>query len=78
MCLEKFANGKHSAWPSHATIAKECSISKAQVKRTIRSLIDKGLLERIIRKESNNACKSNMYILYHPKRRNKNQAEMTV
>ena len=46
MCLEKYANGKDAAWPSRSTLAEECSISVSQVKRTISSLISKGLLEK--------------------------------
>ncbi len=70
MCLEKYANGKDSAWPSLSTIARECSISKSQVKRTIKSLIEKGLLLKEIRKTDRGDFKTNLYILFLPSERN--------
>lgn len=70
MCLEKYANGKDSAWPSQSTLAKECSISKAQVKRTIKSLIDKGLLVKELRKTSKGDYDTNLYTLFLPNDRN--------
>lgn len=73
MCLEKFANGKDSAWPSQNTLAKECSTSRSQVKRTISSLIDKGLLEKKIRKDERGNHQTNIYTLYHPSERNVTQ-----
>jgi len=70
MCLEKFANGKECAWPSITTIARECSISRAQAKRTINSLIEKGLLSKEIRRNEDGSYKTNLYILYLPTQRN--------
>ncbi len=70
MCLEKYANGNLPAWPSRSTLAKECSISIAQVKKTINSLIEKGLIGRRIRKNEGN-FQTNLYSLFHPNLRNK-------
>ncbi|OPL09826.1 MAG: hypothetical protein AVO34_05265 [Firmicutes bacterium ML8_F2] len=68
MCLEKYANGKGVAWPGKATLSRECSMSIAQTKRTIRSLIDKGLLEKEIRK-TEQCFETNLYTLYLPHQR---------
>lgn len=48
----------------------ECSISLSQIKRTISSLIEKGLLSKEIRKNDNNTFKSNLYTLFLPTDRN--------
>ncbi len=76
MCLEKFANGKDSAWPSQNTLAKECSISKSQVKRTINSLIGKGLLEKEIRKDEKGNHQTNLYTLYLPSKRKTEESNL--
>lgn len=66
MCLEKFANGKDCAWPSYATLARECSISRAQVKRTVKSLIEKGLLAKETRQNPDGSYSTNLYTLFLP------------
>lgn len=68
MCLEKYANGKGTAWPSMATLARECSCSREQIKRTLKALEEKGLLEKEIRRE-NNTYSTNIYTLYLPNSR---------
>jgi len=70
MCLEKYANGKGTAWPSRTTLSAECSMSLSQIKRTISSLIEKGLLSKETRKNDNNTFKSNLYTLFLPTDRN--------
>ena len=74
MCLEKFANGKDMAWPSRNTLAKECSMSITQVKRTLNSLIAKGLLEKKIRKNGDGSFKTNQYSIFLPNQGNGKQS----
>jgi len=69
MCLEKYANGKDAAWPSRSTLAEECSISVSQVKRTISSLISKGLLEKKVRRNNDGSYETNLYTLFLPNQR---------
>jgi len=77
MCLEKYANGKDAAWPSRSTLARECSISIAQVKRTIASLIEKGLLEKTNRRNESYGKKNfitNLYTLFLPNQRSEHMS----
>lgn len=44
LCLADFANDEGHCWPSHATIARKCTLSVSTVKAQIRKLITEGWL----------------------------------
>ena len=54
----------NECWPSKARIAKDTGLSEATLKRTINSLIDKGLILREERADSKGRKISNVYIFH--------------
>ena len=68
--IARYVNSENKAFPSYETIAKKGSMAKVQAKRVVKSLIQKGLLKKEIRKNKNNkSYTSNLYTLLNPKTR---------
>lgn len=62
MVLCRYANNNDGAFPSYETIAKGASVSRATAIRTIKSLVEKNLVEKETRLKANsNENTSNIY-----------------
>lgn len=57
------ADSESRAWPSYARIAQDCGISRDTAIRAVAKLVEKGLLEKNVRKDPNGNMTSNEYIL---------------
>lgn len=55
------ANSKGECWPSLATLQKEVGVSKNTVLKTLKSLEEKGLIDRVRRRTSTDEYVSNLY-----------------
>ncbi|MTI84965.1 MAG: helix-turn-helix domain-containing protein [Firmicutes bacterium] len=64
--IAKCANGDRQAWPSLNTIAKHCKVSKPTVIKALKELEEKGWLQKIIRRQTNDEYVSTVYILKDP------------
>jgi len=70
--IARYVNGENKAFPSYETIAKKGSMAKVQAKRVVKSLIQKGLLKKEVRKtKDNKSYTSNLYTLLNPKPKDK-------
>src|SRR4030043_1621091 len=70
--IARYVNGENKAFPSYETIAKKGSMAKVQAKRVVKSLIQKGLLKKEVRKtKDNKGYTSNLYTLLNPKPKDK-------
>ena len=70
--IERYVNGENKAFPSYETIAKKGSMAKVQAMRIVKSLIQKGLLKKEVRKtKDNKGYTSNLYTLLNPKPKDK-------
>ena len=66
--IARYVNGENKAFPSYETIAKKGSMAKVQAKRVVKSLTQKGLLKKEVRKtKDNKGYTSNLYTLLNPK-----------
>jgi hypothetical protein len=71
--IARYVNGENKAFPSYETIAKKGSMAKVQAMRVVKSLIQKGLLKKEVRKNKDNeGSTSNLYTLLNPKTKDKN------
>ena len=71
--IARYVNGENKAFPSYETIAKKGSMAKVQAMRVVKSLIQKGLLKKEVRKNKDNeGSTSNLYTLLNPKPKDKN------
>ena len=72
MVIARYVNGENKAFPSYETIAKKGSMAKVQAKRVVKSLTQKGLLKKEVRKtKDNKGYTSNLYTLLNPKPKDK-------
>src|SRR4030042_3446886 len=70
--IARYVNGENKAFPSYETIAKKGSMAKVQAKRVVKSLTQKGLLKKEVRKtKDNKGYTSNLYTLLNPKPKDK-------
>jgi len=70
--IARYVNGENKAFPSYETIAKKGSMAKVQAKRVVKSLIQKGLLKKEVRRtKDNKSYTSNLYTLLNPKPKDK-------
>ncbi len=70
--IARYVNGENKAFPSYETIAKKGSMAKVQAMRVVKSLIQKGLLKKEVRKTKyNKSYTSNLYTLLNPKPKDK-------
>jgi len=70
--IARYVNGDNKAFPSYETIAKKGSMAKVQAMRVVKSLTQKGLLKKEVRKNNRNGgSTSNLYTLLNPKPNNK-------
>jgi len=77
--IARYVNGENKAFPSYETIAKKGSMAKVQAKRVVKSLIQKGLLKKEVRKDKNNkSYTSNLYTLLNPKTKDNNDKNEVV
>jgi hypothetical protein len=77
--IARYVNSENKAFPSYETIAKKGSMAKVQAKRVVKSLIQKGLLKKEIRKNKNNkSYTSNLYTLLNPKTRDSDDKDEVV
>ena len=61
-CLLRHADiASHTCFPSRRTISKECQIDKKTVDVALNSLIDIGLIRKIIRTRFDGSKTSNLY-----------------
>jgi len=66
--IARYVNGENKAFPSYETIAKKGSMAKVRTKRVVKSLTQKGLLKKEVRKtKDNKGYTSNLYTLLNPK-----------
>jgi len=63
MALADAADDQGICWPSVSTLAKKCTVSTRTVQRSLRVLIDSGLLMAEARKRPNGSSTSNRYLL---------------
>lgn len=74
--IARYVNNENTAFPSYETIAKKGSMAKVQAMRVVKSLIKKGLLKKVARKnKTNGGSTSNLYTLLNPKPNNKDKKE---
>ena len=79
IAIARYVNGENKAFPSYETIAKKGSMAKIQAKRVVKSLIQKGLLKKEVRKDKNNkSYTSNLYTLLNPKTKDNNDKNEVV
>ena len=64
---DRYNVDSNECWPSKSRIAKDTGLSEATLKRTINSLIDKGLISREERADSKGRKISNVYTFHIPK-----------
>ena len=70
--IARYVNGENKAFPSYETIAKKGSMAKVQAMRVVKSLTQKGLLKKEVRKtKDNKGYTSNLYTLLNPKLKDK-------
>jgi len=70
--IARYVNSENKAFPSYETIAKKGSMAKVQAKRVVKSLTQKGLLKKEVRKtKDNKGYTSNLYTLLNPKPKDK-------
>ncbi len=63
-CLVRHSdNESDSCFPSRSTIAKECNMDKKTVDSAIKTLINKGLIQKIHRHRTDGTKASNLYFL---------------
>ena len=63
MALADAADNQGVCWPSISTLAKKCSVSTRTVQRSLRVLIDSGLLTADSRRRRDGSSTSNRYRL---------------
>jgi hypothetical protein len=63
MALADAADDHGVCWPSVSTLAKKCSVSTRTVQRSLRVLIDSGLLTAELRRRGDGSSTSNRYRL---------------
>ena len=63
MALADAADDHGVCWPSVSTLAKKCSVSTRTVQRSLRVLIDSGLLTAEPRLRHDGSSTSNRYLL---------------
>ena len=61
-CLCKHQGRNESCFPSHGTIAAECSVSKSTVKRALAVLKQKGYINVAPRRRPDGGKSSNLYM----------------
>ena len=72
--IARYVNGYNKAFPSYETIARKGSMAKVQAMRVVKSLTQKGLLKKEVRKNNRNGgSTSNLYTLLNPKLNNKTE-----
>ncbi len=72
--IARYVNGENKAFQSYETIARKGSMAKAQAMRVVKSLIQKGLLKKEVRKNNiNGGATSNLYTLLNPKLNNETE-----
>ena len=64
--LCRCADAGGTCWPSRATIAQACRISKDSVDRAVKQLVELGLLEKEVRRANDGGYASNLYTLLDP------------
>lgn len=64
VALAYHADADNLAWPSHLTLARECSVSEAAIKRQLRVLVALGAISRDVRPRENRPNESNLYRLH--------------
>jgi len=70
--IARYVNCENKAFPSYETIAKKGSMAKIQAMRVVKSLVQKGLLKKEVRKtKDNKGYTSNLYTLLNPKPKDK-------
>ncbi len=70
--IARYVNDENKAFPSYETIARKGSMAKVQAMRVVKSLTQKGLLKKEVRKNNRNGgSTSNLYTLLNPKTNNK-------
>jgi len=76
--IARYVNGDNKAFPSYETIARKGSMAKVQAMRVVKSLTQKGLLKKEVRKNNRNGgSTSNLYTLLNPKTNNKTKGYLT-
>ena len=63
MALADAADDQGACWPSIATLARKCTVSTRTVQRSLRTLIDSGLLIAELRQRRDGSSTSNRYRL---------------
>jgi len=63
MALADAADKQGVCWPSISTLAKKCSVSTRTVQRSLRALVDQGLLVAEARRRGDGSSTSNRYRL---------------
>ena len=72
--IARYVNSDNKAFPSYETIARKGSMAKVQAIRVVKSLTQKGLLKKEVRKNNRNGgSTSNLYTLLNPKLNNKTE-----
>lgn len=60
--LSRCGNNDKKIFPSYATIAKKCKIGLSTAKRTVKELVELGLLSKDVRKQEGKSCNdTNIY-----------------
>ena len=63
MALADAADDQGACWPSIATLARKCTVSTRTMQRSLRTLIDSGLLIAELRQRRDGSSTSNRYRL---------------
>lgn len=63
MCLQLHAGRKKTCYPSLATLAEECGLSRSGVQKAINKLVELGFLVRFHQKDKSGGYASNRYII---------------
>ena len=63
VCLCRHANHDYETWISYETICHECGISQPTAIRTIKKLIDLGLITCTLREKDDRSDNSNLYTI---------------
>jgi hypothetical protein len=63
LCLCRHANQDYEAWPGYGTIRDECGMSRRTAIRTIKQLIDLGLITCTPREKNDGSDNSNLYTI---------------